>query len=180
MAQVSEYGAMKKYEGYKKREKSRNSVRLGEWLVLLQPSSRSSSKGCFLIPSIMRPFLLASLASLVAVQSSNAHPLSLKSRMLARRAVDLNAFRMVLDTEYTNATTVQSDPSISSLAKRADPQDTATELVKTTVPGATFRLVEDHYVGGNGVAHFNFKQTASGLDIDNADFNVNVSHFLKA
>lgn len=95
--------------------------------------------------------------------------------MLSRRAVDLNAFRMVLETDYANATSVKSDPSISSLAKRADPEDTATELVKTTVPGATFRLVGDHYVGDNGVAHYNFKQTANDVDIDNADFNVNVS-----
>lgn len=55
--------------------------------------------------------------------------------------------------------------------------DTATQLVQKTVPGATFRVVGDHYVGDNGVAHINFKQTANGLDIDNADFNVNVRTF---
>jgi len=69
---------------------------------------------------------------------------------------------------------VQSDPSISSFTKRAEAADTATELVKATVPGATFRLVGDHYVGTNGIAHFNFKQTVNNLDIDNADFNVNI------
>jgi extracellular elastinolytic metalloproteinase len=34
--------------------------------------------------------------------------------------------------------------------------------------------VDDHYVGNNGIAHFYFKQTVNDLDIDNADFNVNV------
>ena len=32
----------------------------------------------------------------------------------------------------------------------------------------------DHYVGTNGIAHYYFKQTANDLDIDNADFNVNI------
>lgn len=34
--------------------------------------------------------------------------------------------------------------------------------------------MDDHYVGTNGIAHFNFKQTVNGVDIDNADFNVNI------
>jgi extracellular elastinolytic metalloproteinase len=79
----------------------------------------------------MRSFLLASLASL-ATQHVSAHSAH-APRTLSRRAVDLNAFRQVLDTEYANATSVQSDPSITSLNKRADPEDTATELVKATV-----------------------------------------------
>ncbi|KAJ4299673.1 hypothetical protein N0V90_004919 [Kalmusia sp. IMI 367209] len=121
----------------------------------------------------MRSFLLASLASL-ATQHVYGHSTH-NARTLTRRSVDLNAFRQILDTEYTNATSVQSDPSITSRIKRADPVDTATELVKATVPGATFRLVDDHYVGNNGIAHFNFKQTVNDIDIDNADFNVNIA-----
>lgn len=79
----------------------------------------------------MRSFVLASLATL-ATQQVYGHPTH-AARTLSRRAVDLNAFRQVLDTEYTNATSVQSDPSITSRVKRADPVDTATELVKSTV-----------------------------------------------
>ena len=52
--------------------------------------------------------------------------------------------------------------------------DAATAVVKKVLPNAEFRLVDDHYVGSNGIAHVNFKQTVHGLDIDNADFNVNV------
>lgn len=88
----------------------------------------------------MRSFLLASLASL-ATQQVYGHPAHVPTaRTLSRRAVDLNAFRQVLDTEYINATSVQSVPSIASLTKRADAVDTATELVKTTV--SHYTLVE--------------------------------------
>lgn len=121
----------------------------------------------------MRAALLTTLASL-GVIGINAHPTS-RSNTLGKRAVDLDAFRMRIKADYKNATQVSSDPSIASLTRRASAEEVATELVKKTVPGATFRLVGDHYVGTNGVAHFYFKQTANGLDIDNADFNVNVS-----
>jgi extracellular elastinolytic metalloproteinase len=120
----------------------------------------------------MRSALLATLASLAVV---NAHPATHGSRTLGRRAIDLDAFRMVIKTEYKNATEVDLDPTIPTLRARATTEETATELVQSTVPGAKFRLVNDHYVGDNGVAHYYFKQTANGLDIDNADFNVNVS-----
>ncbi|KAF2875784.1 extracellular metallo proteinase MEP [Massariosphaeria phaeospora] len=120
----------------------------------------------------MRSFLLTLSASLAVI--IDAHPTAPHSQTLHRRAVDLNAFRMVLKTEYANSTDVEINPSINKLLKRADPRDTATNLVKTAVPGATFRLAEDHYSGDNGVTHFYFKQTANELDIDNADFNVNI------
>ncbi|OAL57494.1 extracellular metallo proteinase MEP [Pyrenochaeta sp. DS3sAY3a] len=122
----------------------------------------------------MRSFLLASLCTLLAVPNANAHPRPHGPYSLSRRAVDLDSFRVKVATTYKNATAVEADPSIPSLSKRAEAQDIATELVKTTIPDATFRLVDDHYVGNNGVAHFYFKQTANGLDIDTADFNVNV------
>ncbi|KAF1846149.1 extracellular metallo proteinase 2 [Cucurbitaria berberidis CBS 394.84] len=121
----------------------------------------------------MRSFLLASLASLAAIKSTYAHPRP-GSNTLHRRAVDLDSFRVKVATVYKNATEVAADPSIPSLAKRASPQEVATALVQSTVPDAKFRLVDDHYVGANGIAHFYFKQTANGLDIDTADFNVNI------
>jgi extracellular elastinolytic metalloproteinase len=128
----------------------------------------------------MRSVLLASLASLSAI-SVYGHPAASwqGKSTLARRAVDLDAYRLKHAATYKNVAEVDSDPSINSLAKRASAQDTASDLVEQTVPGATFRLVGDSYVGKNGIAHFYFKQTANGLDIDTADFNVNVSkaHF---
>lgn len=101
-----------------------------------------------------------------------AHPLTQHSKGLTKRTVDLNAFRLKVMSEYTNSSSVSTDTPLK-ITKRATNEDTATELVKAKVPGATFRLVES-YTGINSVAHFYFKQTANGIDIDNADFNVNV------
>ncbi|KAH8716734.1 extracellular metallo proteinase 2 [Phaeosphaeriaceae sp. PMI808] len=117
----------------------------------------------------MRSFLLASLASLATIKGTQGHP----HHSLGRRGVDLNAFRMKLPVTYINATAVVADPTIPTLTRRGSVEDTATELVKKTIPGATFRLA-DNYVGTNGIAHLYFKQTANGIDIDNGDFNVNI------
>ncbi|KAF2644537.1 extracellular metallo proteinase 2 [Massarina eburnea CBS 473.64] len=126
----------------------------------------------------MRSFLLGSLAALVA-QNVYAHPthsgISVSDRMLSRRAVDLNAFRGKIDAAYKNSGNVNEDPSIQSLSKRAEPKEVATELVKKTSPGASFRLQEDSYTSSSGVSHFYFKQTINDLDIDNADLNVNIA-----
>ncbi|KAK8045599.1 extracellular metallo proteinase MEP [Apiospora rasikravindrae] len=104
----------------------------------------------------------------------NAHPVGHNSYKanLRRRAVDLNAFRLKSTAEYISSK--ESDDAVK-IARRDTYVDTATELVKTIAPGAEFRLVQDHYVGENGIAHVNFKQTAHGLDIDNADINVNIA-----
>ncbi|KAF2013944.1 extracellular metallo proteinase 2 [Aaosphaeria arxii CBS 175.79] len=102
--------------------------------------------------------------------SVSAHP---SRPTLFKRAIDISAFRPKVESTYTNATVVESIPTVERAVKRADASDTATELVKKTVPGATFRLAKE-YVGNNGIAHFYFKQTANGIDIDNADFNVNI------
>ncbi|KAF2839742.1 extracellular metallo proteinase 1 [Patellaria atrata CBS 101060] len=119
----------------------------------------------------MLSVVLISLASLAL--PARGHPVTDTSHSLARRVVDLDAFRLISTSEYSNSTEVSADPSFS-LFRRADPAETATELVKTTVPGATFRLVNDFWTGDNGVTHLNFKQTVHDLDIDNADFNVNI------
>ena len=92
---------------------------------------------------------------------------------LRRRTVDLEAFRLKATAQYVNATEAV-DSASASLAKRETYVDTAVALAKSLVPSAEFRVVEDHYVGTNGIAHVNLKQTVHGLDIDNADFNINV------
>lgn len=118
----------------------------------------------------MHASLLTGLASLALV---GAHPSGPGSHSIVGRSIDLNAFRLKATSSYVNASIAES-PS-HRRHKRADYIEAATELVKSQINGASFRVVEDHYVGANGVAHVNFKQTANGLDIDNADFNVNVS-----
>ncbi|EHK99817.1 putative Extracellular metalloproteinase mep [Glarea lozoyensis 74030] len=93
---------------------------------------------------------------------------------LSKRKLDLNSFRLETETEYSDTAATDSTP-IVALVKRETYLETATALVQKTVPGAEFRVADDHYVGTNGIAHVNLKQTVHGLDIDNADFNVNVA-----
>ncbi|KAG4217416.1 hypothetical protein PC116_g34103, partial [Phytophthora cactorum] len=113
------------------------------------------------------------LGLLGASLPAHGHPTQPYKSGLRRRTVDLNAYRLKETAEYTNKAAASTNKAVR-LLKRDSYVDTATELVKSVVPGATFRLVDDHYVGKNGIAHVNFKQTAHGLDIDNADFNVNI------
>lgn len=110
----------------------------------------------------------------VAAVTVVAHPHTPGRHGVERRAVDLDAFRLQPTAEYVPKEEV---PDQSSLAFISNDNyvDVATDLVKSVAPGIEFRVVGDHYVGTNGVAHVNFKQTAHGIDIDNADFNVNVS-----
>lgn len=118
-----------------------------------------------------------SRAGAVALLASNVlgHPASSSTSRgaLQARVIDLSAFKLTTTSTYTNASTT-ADSGITNLLRRADYVDTATVLVESVAPGVEFRLVGDHYVGSNGIAHVNFRQTAHGLDIDNADFNVNV------
>ncbi|KAH7085763.1 extracellular metallo proteinase 1 [Paraphoma chrysanthemicola] len=118
----------------------------------------------------MQASLLASLALAALV---GAHPSGHGTSVVAR-GIDLNAFRLKATSKYVNASAVDSGPAVHRI-KRADYVEAATELVKSIVKDAKFRVVEDHYVGTNGVGHVNFKQTANDIDIDNADFNVNVA-----
>ncbi len=121
---------------------------------------------------MIRSLLLLGL--LGASLPAHGHPAQQYKSGLRRRTVDLNAYRLKETTQYSNKAATSTDKALRYV-KRGSYVDTATELVKTIAPGATFRLVDDHYVSNNGLAHVNCKQTAHGLDIDNADINVNVS-----
>ncbi|KAI2610404.1 elastinolytic metallo proteinase Mep [Hypoxylon fragiforme] len=120
---------------------------------------------------MMRSLLLLGL--LGASLPAQGHPTHSYKGGLRRRTVDLNSYRLKETAQYSNRASTSSNNAVQ-LLKRDSYVDTATELVKSVVPDATFRLVDDHYVGKNGIAHVNFKQTAHGIDIDNADFNVNI------
>jgi len=118
----------------------------------------------------MRGSLLAGLASSFALVG--AHPGG-HAHSIVGRGVDLNAFRLKATSQYVNASVAESPSARRN--RRGDYVGAATDLVKSIANGASYRVVEDHYVGSSGVAHVNFKQTANGLDIDNADINVNAS-----
>ncbi|KAI0535457.1 extracellular elastinolytic metallo proteinase [Xylaria digitata] len=120
----------------------------------------------------MRSLVLLGL--LGASLPASAHPAPVGKPGVRRRTVDLNAYRITQNAEYHNEAATSANPKLV-VVKRDSYVETATALLKSVVPDATYRLVDDHYVGTNGIAHVNFKQTAHGLDIDNADFNVNIA-----
>lgn len=122
----------------------------------------------------MRFITAAASAALLAGQAY-AHPALASSRRdIQGRAVDFNAFRLSTKAEYSNVTDTTDSSITTSLFKRETYVDTAKALVQRVAPDSEFRMVDDHYTGTNGISHVNFKQTVHGLDIDNADFNVNV------
>ncbi|KAI1183416.1 extracellular elastinolytic metallo proteinase [Nemania serpens] len=119
----------------------------------------------------MRSLVLLGL--LGASLPASAHPARGEKPGVRRRTVDLNAFRITQSPEYSNQAATSNARLLA--VKGNNYLETATALVKRVAPHATFRIADDHYVGTNGVAHVNFKQTVHGLDIDNADFNVNIA-----
>ncbi|KAI1164004.1 extracellular elastinolytic metallo proteinase [Nemania serpens] len=119
----------------------------------------------------MRSLVLLGL--LGASIPASAHPARGDKPGVRRRTVDLNAFRITQSPEYFNQAATSNARLLAT--KGSNYVETATTLVKKVAPHATFRIADDHYVGTNGVAHVNFKQTVHGLDIDNADFNVNIA-----
>lgn len=119
-------------------------------------------------------WLLISLGGLAA--NLEAHPTAPQTgeTSLSSRSVDLNQFRLVESSHYIPAAKVKGDNSIMRINKKEDYLETAKALVKAVAPHAEYRLVNDHYIGSEGIAHVYFKQTVHGIDIDNGDFNVNV------
>lgn len=94
----------------------------------------------------MRGLLLAAFVGVSLAHPAHRH----NTNTLTRRIVDLDQFRLVTNTTYSNATVTTSEPA-TRLLRRATYVDTATALVQSVVPGAEFR-VSDEYVGANGIA----------------------------
>ncbi|KAE8421381.1 extracellular metallo proteinase mep [Aspergillus pseudocaelatus] len=114
--------------------------------------------------------LIGALALSVCVFADPTEP-ALSPR---RAGVDLEKFRLTPNAEYVDSN--QQIPISTTNVGFIEQGyiETAMQLVKETFPNASFRLREDHYVGDNGVAHVHFRQTIHDLNVDNADFNVNV------
>jgi len=92
---------------------------------------------------------------------------------VSRRGIDLEAFRLKTESLYSDVKKTEDlnlPPSFDTLSYT----DTAKLVVEELFPKADFRLVPDHYIGNDGIGHVIFKQQVHGIDIDNADFNVNV------
>ena len=103
-----------------------------------------------------------------------SHPAKRNTQIHSRGVANLNAFRLVPMSSYTNAErTIAKRDTITS-SRSSNPLDVAKAHVKDKNPDAKFRVVDDHYTGSNGITHIRFKQTMHDIDIDNADYNVNV------
>ena len=66
------------------------------------------------------------------------------------------------------------EPLLLANKKREDYIESVIDLVTQKEQNAAFRILDDHYEGTNGVRHVYLKQTHNGVDIANADMNVNV------
>lgn len=110
--------------------------------------------------------LLSSLATLVA-----SHPVIESREIQYQPLVDVSKFRIETAAEYTSTKSAQTAAQVSY---DGDYIQLAKDFVKEKYPAVELRLSDDHYVGASGIAHVYFKQTANGVDIANANFNVNV------
>lgn len=123
----------------------------------------------------MKSALLIGLTGLAA--NVNAHPTKQpeNGNSLAKRGIDISKYHLPTLSQYTPLPNIEEEASLQSLAYKRNYVDTATRAVKKVAPNAEFRVVDDHYIDIDGIGHVHFKQTVHGIDIDNADFKVNVS-----
>jgi hypothetical protein len=142
-------------------------------VTALSNSSRSSLNMRF---STVQAAAVAQLASTVFAHP-HAAPAA-EGSALHKRAVNIDAFKNKLGAApakyVTNEVIVEGKPKTPTRRAAAADADVAADQVKKLYPNAQFRQVSS-YSSRNGVTHVYFKQTANGIDIDTADFNVNVS-----
>ncbi|KAH0489659.1 hypothetical protein TgHK011_010077 [Trichoderma gracile] len=124
----------------------------------------------------MKSAILLGLTGLAA--NVHAHPTKQhdSGSNLVRRGIDISKYHLPSLSDYTPSThvDVEDEASVQSVDFKRDYVATATRAVKRLAPHAEFRVVDDHYVDVDGIGHVHFKQTVHGIDIDNADFKVNV------
>ncbi|KAL7914211.1 Fungalysin metallopeptidase domain-containing protein [Trichoderma velutinum] len=122
----------------------------------------------------MKSAILLGLTGLAA--NVHAHPARQPETgsALAKRGIDISKYSLPSLSDYTPSTHVEEEASIQAEGFKRDYVATATRAVKRAAPNAEFRVVSDHYVDVDGIGHVHFKQTAHGIDIDNADFKVNI------
>jgi extracellular elastinolytic metalloproteinase len=123
----------------------------------------------------MKSAILLGLTGLAA--NVNAHPTKQAEagNSLTKRGIDISKYSLPTLSEYTASPNIEEEASLQALTFKRNYVDTATRAVKRAAPKAEFRVVDDHYIDIDGIGHVHFKQTTHGIDIDNADFKVNVS-----
>lgn len=127
----------------------------------------------------MKSAILLGLTGLAANVHAHPAPKLETASGLAKRGIDISKYSLPSLSDYTPSTHVEEEASIQAEGFKRDYVATATRAVKRAAPNAEFRVVPDHYIDVDGIGHVHFKQTAHGIDIDNADFKVNVSEMNK-
>lgn len=116
----------------------------------------------------------AALSGLVLAVGAHPHARSSEHQLHARQlTATIDRFR-----PRQRATYVAESGDVSTLSVSTSPGDyvqVAETHLRRVHPEAEFRRAGDNYVSGNGIGHVYFKQTLFGFDLDDADFNVNVS-----
>ncbi|EHK99761.1 putative Extracellular metalloproteinase MEP [Glarea lozoyensis 74030] len=100
------------------------------------------------------------------------HPAT-SENTIQRRTVNLDSFKVGVGSSYSNNLVLTEEKPQLRTFSAPTYIDTASQLVRKVAPGAEFRVVNS-YQSDTGVGHVVFKQTLHGIDIDTADFNVNV------
>ncbi|KAH6609921.1 fungalysin metallopeptidase [Trichoderma cornu-damae] len=122
----------------------------------------------------MKSAILLGLTGLAA--NVHAHPTRQREAgsSLTKRGIDISNYHLPALSDYTPSQDIEEEASVQALGLKRNYVDTATRAVKRAAPNAQFRVVDDHYVDVDGIGHVHFKQTVHGIDIDNADFKVNI------
>ncbi|KAK2616393.1 hypothetical protein QQS21_000634 [Conoideocrella luteorostrata] len=117
--------------------------------------------------------MLVILGSVVPQAHSVAKP--------RQHGVNLHQYRPRTSSTYTPSHEVRHDMLPTTKGFKASAAkgesayiDIATRTVRLSAPDSQFRLIDDHYVDTDGIAHVHFTQTLHGIDIDNTNFKVNV------
>lgn len=90
------------------------------------------------------------------------------------RGIDISRFEYSTPSVYSSSAETLDNVLAANVQVGDSYTATADNFVKQMFPDRTYRLADDHYVGDNGMGHVYFKQTHHGLDVDNADLNINV------
>lgn len=122
-----------------------------------------------------------------STQLASTHPTRGTSKHAGKRAPLFDTYQFNTVSTYTTLDQDNDIPSAAALKRDGDVvQDddenaavpyyvqAATCQVREVVPNASFRIVDDYYVGTNNVGHVHFQQVIDGIDVDTAYFKVNV------
>ncbi|EEY17878.1 extracellular elastinolytic metalloproteinase [Verticillium alfalfae VaMs.102] len=121
--------------------------------------------------------LLSTLLSLAGLAAAHPARGPASSPQWKNRAAALSSYRFGAASTYTSFDVLPAKDSQRIRRERdgaVDYVDIATRTLREAIPSAAFRLIDDAYVGTNGVAHVHFQQTVDGVDVDDASFNVNI------